>query len=69
LLYTDGITEATDSSLELFDNDRLLQTLKNFRGPTVAEMITTVMAAVKAFTKEAPQSDDITLLALQYLGN
>jgi serine phosphatase RsbU (regulator of sigma subunit) len=26
------------------------------------------MTAVKAFTKEAPQSDDITLLALQYLG-
>jgi sigma-B regulation protein RsbU (phosphoserine phosphatase) len=68
LLYTDGITEATNSNLELFDNDRLLQTLKNFQGRTVTEMISTVMTAVKAFTKEAPPSDDITLLALQFIG-
>ncbi len=68
LLYTDGITEAADVDLELFDNDRLLMTVKNFKGHTVAELITEVMAAVKAFTKEAPQSDDITLLALQYKG-
>jgi sigma-B regulation protein RsbU (phosphoserine phosphatase) len=68
LLYSDGITEAQNSNLELFDNYRLLETLNNFQGQTMAEMITVIMSAVKAFTKEAPQSDDITLLALQYLG-
>jgi sigma-B regulation protein RsbU (phosphoserine phosphatase) len=68
LLYTDGITEATNMHLELFEGDRLLATLKNVQGGTSVEMISIVMGAVKYFTKEAPQSDDITLLALQYLG-
>ncbi len=68
LLYTDGITEATNMQLELFEGDRLLATLRNFLGSTSVEMISMIMGAVKSFTKEAPQSDDITLLALQYLG-
>lgn len=68
LAYTDGITEATNLDLDLFNGDRLLTTLKSFKGRTMAEMVTTIMTAVRKFTKEAPQSDDITLLALRYQG-
>jgi sigma-B regulation protein RsbU (phosphoserine phosphatase) len=68
LTYTDGITEAVNESQELFEGHRLLATLKEVRGRTVTEMINAVMAGVKAFTRQAPQSDDITLLALHFKG-
>ena len=67
LLYTDGVTEATNRVDEEFKEDRLEQTLKKLTGQTCQEVIDTIKADVKTFADGAEQSDDITLLALKRL--
>jgi serine phosphatase RsbU (regulator of sigma subunit) len=66
--YTDGVTEATDSAGEEYTTSRLGACLARCRGLGLDDLIRTVGAEVTAFAGEAPQGDDITMLALRYLG-
>jgi len=68
VLYTDGVTEAMDSTDELFSEGRLESTLQDAQGKSSKEIIETVIKDVQRFAIGAPQSDDITLLALGYIG-
>lgn len=61
LLYTDGVTEATDGEKRFFGEARLNETLLAARG---REAVPTVLDAVRAFAGDAEQHDDITILAL-----
>ena len=65
--YTDGVTEATDPEGEEFTTDRLAPCLERCHGLGLDAVIQRVGAAVTAFAGEAPQADDITMLALRYL--
>ncbi len=67
-LYTDGVTEATNANEELFGDDRLLQTLREACGMEPAEICPFVKSKIDAFVGDAPQFDDITMLALKYMG-
>ncbi len=67
LLYTDGVTEATNVRKEEFGDQRLKELLKSTSKVGCQEMIDKVKAGVKTFAGEAEQSDDITLLALRRL--
>ena len=67
-LYTDGVTEATNSSEELFGEDRLLESLNSFAGSSLKELCEHVMESIDGFVLEADQFDDITMLALEYKG-
>lgn len=62
--YTDGITEAFDRGNQPFGTDRLLAALD----PALhaREQCERLVGAVHAFTDGAPQSDDITVLAIRY---
>lgn len=64
LLYTDGVTEAFDLANQAFGEQRLLDALATPRDP--AGHCEALLAAVQAHAGEAPQSDDITVLALHY---
>lgn len=70
LLYTDGVTEATDTSKNEFGEERLHKVLeKACAHPVedlVEEMICAIFAEVNTFAAGAPQHDDITAMALQY---
>ena len=67
-LYTDGVTEATNAHSELYGEERLL-TMANSREFTdMQEMCRAIKADVDAFVGEAPQFDDITMVALKYTG-
>jgi sigma-B regulation protein RsbU (phosphoserine phosphatase) len=66
-MYTDGVTEATDPAGEEFTTSRLGPCLARCRGLGLDDMIRTVGAEVAAFVGDAPQGDDITMLALRYL--
>ncbi len=68
LLYTDGITEAIDSSDALYSGQRLEHFLASNRGFSPQQMIADLISDVRRFAGEAPQSDDITGLALLYVG-
>lgn len=67
-IYTDGVTEAMDASLELYNEDRLMNEIVRCSGKGAEEVVARVNASIKAFTGGAEQSDDITMLAMQYCG-
>ncbi|MGC9327777.1 MAG: PP2C family protein-serine/threonine phosphatase [Candidatus Hinthialibacter sp.] len=68
LLYTDGVDEAINANDEFYTKPRILQTVANSPSTSAEELVNDVMASVKSFALGAPQSDDITLLALKYNG-
>lgn len=68
LLYTDGITEAANQQDEFFSEARLLAMLQGRIWDSPRVLIDTLRAAITDFAQGTPQSDDITMLALQYRG-
>ena len=66
-LYTDGVTEALDSSKTFFGEERLLNALKAVKPPEPSSLCNVVRAAVTAFEAGEAQADDITVLALRRL--
>ncbi len=67
ILYTDGVTEASDDRGEQFESERLEACLEDTaRAP--GELCRNVLRCVTEFSGGIEQSDDITLLALQYNG-
>lgn len=67
-LYTDGVTEATNSSTELYGEERLQAVIDKTIAGSAAEMCAEVKSDVDKFVGNAPQFDDITILCLQYKG-
>jgi phosphoserine phosphatase RsbU/P len=68
LLYTDGVTEAMNADGDQFGRDRLLNVLRTCHPNGPDALVGAVTEAVRVFTGDAPQSDDLTLLALRYDG-
>jgi sigma-B regulation protein RsbU (phosphoserine phosphatase) len=68
VLYTDGVTEAMDPDNNQFTENKLHETLLNLQGFSVEKIEEGIQHAVKGFVKDAEQSDDITLLIVQYYG-
>ncbi|WP_018879137.1 SpoIIE family protein phosphatase [Thioalkalivibrio sp. ALE9] len=68
LLYTDGVTEAANPAQDLFGEDRLIRLYGELKGRAVGEQTAAVMKAVEAFAGEADQADDVTVLALHFVG-
>ncbi|HXV62447.1 MAG TPA: SpoIIE family protein phosphatase [Vicinamibacteria bacterium] len=65
-LYTDGVTEAMDQEGQMFGEPRVESLLGRYRQADAQKMVEGALEDVKVFAAGAPQSDDITLLALQY---
>jgi sigma-B regulation protein RsbU (phosphoserine phosphatase) len=68
LLYTDGVTEAENSALEIYGVPRLLGALEGCAPLAPADVVARVESSVSAFVAGAPQSDDITMLAFRWNG-
>ena len=66
--YTDGVTEATSAAEELYGMDRLTAVLnrEEVKNGTPFDILPIVKADIDAFVGDAPQFDDITMLALEY---
>ena len=67
-LYTDGVTEATNLSNELYGEDRLLEAINSREFEDMQEMCRFIKSEVDTFVGEAAQFDDITMLAFKYIG-
>ena len=66
-LYTDGVTEAMDRNQVLFGEERMKEALEAC-GSTDPEVLTEkTCEAVGRFVSGAPQSDDLTILAIRYI--
>jgi sigma-B regulation protein RsbU (phosphoserine phosphatase) len=67
-LYTDGVTEAMDREGKMFGLPRLRAFLQGIDPHSAADLIQGVLTAVQEFIAGAAQSDDITALAVRFLG-
>lgn len=73
LLYTDGVTEATDAHSALFGDPRLLQVVQAFkalpdRRGEARQLTEHIVTEVRRFEAGAAQADDITVVTLTYKG-
>jgi len=68
LLYTDGITEAFNPDEELFSEERLLDIMRKSKTTSSKQLVVDIQSEIKNFTKDAEQSDDITILAVTFNG-
>lgn len=71
-LYTDGLTEAENGNHGQFGDERVLDTARSIsadgsQSPRI--LIEQMVDAVHAFVGEAEQSDDLTMMAIQYSPN
>ncbi len=64
-LYTDGVAEATNANNELFGTDRMLKALNQDPGAEPKGLLRNMKQAVDEFVGEAPQFDDLTMLAVK----
>jgi phosphoserine phosphatase RsbU/P len=69
VIYTDGVSEAVNIKTEMFEEERLRHLLENFKGQTVEELAEAIREGIKVFSEGAAQSDDITILVVQYKGS
>ena len=65
ILYTDGITEATNGAGAYFGEERLLQVIQDQAAGSAEHISATLMQEVKDFVSEEAQSDDIGLIVLK----
>jgi serine phosphatase RsbU (regulator of sigma subunit) len=63
-LYTDGVSEAEDPQQDMFEMPRLEQALLETRDRPARSVVEHVVKRVTEFAKGAPQSDDITCVAV-----
>ena len=67
-VYTDGVAEATDANEELYGTERLLEILNSQKQATPEELLHAVKEDVDRFVGEAPQFDDLTMMAFRIVG-
>ena len=66
-LYTDGVSEAQNIAEDDFSDDRVIASLIHSPATNCRELIADMTYQVSMLTNGAPQSDDITMLALRRL--
>lgn len=67
-LYTDGVTEATNSEEQLYNEPRLEKTINELSTDSLETLLKNIKEDIDLFVGVAPQFDDITMLALRYDG-
>ncbi|MBR5656712.1 MAG: SpoIIE family protein phosphatase [Prevotella sp.] len=66
-LYTDGLTEARNEQNKMLGRARMMQMISECGTTSTKQLVEMVVEQVKEFSKNAEQSDDLTLLAISYI--
>jgi serine phosphatase RsbU (regulator of sigma subunit) len=66
VIYSDGVTEAQNTEGEFFGKKRLREIVAARAAEPCAAIHDAIQEAVAAFTEGAPQSDDITVVVLEF---
>ena len=67
ILYTDGFVEAMDSSRSDYGEERLLKMIRENKDLKAKELIKAICHDVTLFSKNHPQYDDMTMVAIKVL--
>ena len=65
-LYTDGVTEAKNPANNFYSDERLIESLKVAPRNDLEQMVRFIKRDVENYAADAPQSDDITMLAMTF---
>lgn len=68
VLYSDGVNEAMNEADECFSIEQLGTVLEQASRESCRTVADAILGAVTAYQGKAPQSDDITIVTLRYLG-
>jgi sigma-B regulation protein RsbU (phosphoserine phosphatase) len=68
IVFSDGVSEALSNTGEEFGDDRLEKVASGFGGAPPQVLVDQIISSVREFTTGAPQSDDITVMVIRYLG-
>jgi phosphoserine phosphatase RsbU/P len=68
IVFSDGVSEALSAGNEEYGEARIVETAQKHLSGDPPEMLQAIFTDVRAFTKGAPQNDDITALVLRYSG-
>ena len=68
-LYTDGVTEATNSEKKLYGEERLLSYIQSHDIDKMSDLCIDIKKDIDSFVLDAPQFDDISMVAFKYNGN
>jgi serine phosphatase RsbU (regulator of sigma subunit) len=66
VLFSDGVTEAEDPDHQLFEVTGLSKVLEGRINESVGDLKQAILDGVRAFTRGASQSDDVTLLVVRF---
>ena len=65
VLFSDGLTEYKNAAGEDFDKKKLMTSLQNCGYKSARRILESIITDLKAFVKDVPQQDDITILVLK----
>jgi sigma-B regulation protein RsbU (phosphoserine phosphatase) len=65
LIYTDGVTEAFNKNGEMFEETKLVQAVEEVASENSENVIEHVKKKLQQFTNDAPQSDDVAMIAVK----
>jgi len=65
VLYTDGVTEATNNQVEMFGEERLQTIIRENAVLPSHKILEKILASVETFSSGEPQFDDITLMVIK----
>ena len=68
VVFSDGVSEALNPQGEEFGDHRIIETLTKMPAGDARAGLKALIASVREFTAEAPQSDDVTALVISYRG-
>ncbi|MCK5881633.1 MAG: SpoIIE family protein phosphatase, partial [Sinobacterium sp.] len=66
IIYTDGVDEAFNTQKEMYGLDRLLMHLNHLEVSSTQEIGESIFSSVATFSGEQDQSDDITVMVLEF---
>jgi sigma-B regulation protein RsbU (phosphoserine phosphatase) len=69
VLYTDGVTDCKDTKDHSYGTERLTENISNMMELSSKELVSRLLTSLEVFRGKTPQVDDISLMAIRYLGN
>jgi serine phosphatase RsbU (regulator of sigma subunit) len=69
IVFSDGVSEASNSKGEEFGREGLMQTMRECHGAKPETVLETLLSAVRGYSEGAAQGDDITAMVLRYRGS
>ena len=65
IVYSDGVTEATNASEEMFEDPRLIEAVAGAANCSAPDLVKSIVKAVDDFAEQQEQADDISVLVVR----